>query len=168
MKHDAVINILAFAAEHDFEIVSYGLAPNPNGFCFESHGDATIEQMQKFSKMLNALSSDDIKRLRKAVFGDIRMNDTPLERLKYHVTGAIERGEKEPVVAIIYGDIENVKRDVLTLREIESRQGSKLLIDVIAESTGETANKFKLPCDDRQRLIDSLVADLKNALEERL
>lgn len=67
-----------------------------------------------------------------------------------------------------YGDMENVKRDVLTLREIESRQGSKLLIDVIAESTGETANKFKLGSDDRQRLIDSLVADLKNALEEKL
>lgn len=40
-----------------------------------------------------------------------------------------------------YGDEESVKRDAKTILEIIGRQGIPLLLDVIAESCGETANK---------------------------
>lgn len=66
-----------------------------------------------------------------------------------------------------YGDRERVGQDAKTLHEVLQRQGSSLLIDVIAEHAGETSNTFKLQQQDRQKLIESLVAELKNALEER-
>jgi hypothetical protein len=67
-----------------------------------------------------------------------------------------------------YGDVEQVKNDVKTLNEILGRQGSSLLIDVIAECAGETANKFKFHSSDRAMTIVSLVDELENALKERL
>lgn len=67
-----------------------------------------------------------------------------------------------------YGDTENVKNDVKTLNEILSRQGSSLLIDVIAESVGNVANKFKFHSSDRCMTMISLVDELENALKERL
>ncbi len=67
-----------------------------------------------------------------------------------------------------YGDIDNVKRDVKTIAEILSRQGSSLLIDVLAESTGDTANKFKFHSSDRAMTRIQLVDELDEALRERL
>lgn len=67
-----------------------------------------------------------------------------------------------------YGDLDRVKSDVVTLREILSRQGSSLLIDVIAETTGETANKFKFHSSDRCMTMVALVDELESALKERL
>lgn len=67
-----------------------------------------------------------------------------------------------------YGDRDNVKTDVKILRDIIARQGNSLLIDVIAEATGETANKFKFNNIDRRMIMDALVDELKNALKERL
>lgn len=37
--HNALLVVLNILSEGDFEIVSYGLAPNPNGFCYEFIGD---------------------------------------------------------------------------------------------------------------------------------
>jgi hypothetical protein len=67
-----------------------------------------------------------------------------------------------------YGDVENVKQDVKTLREILARQGSSLLIDVIAEVCGETANKFQFHSSDRAMTMIALVDELESALKERL
>lgn len=67
-----------------------------------------------------------------------------------------------------YGDLDRVKADAVTLREILSRQGSSLLIDVIAECAGETANKFNFHSSDRCMTLIALVDELKESLKERL
>jgi hypothetical protein len=66
-----------------------------------------------------------------------------------------------------YGDVERVRADVLVLSEIQSRQGTSLLIDVIAESCGHNANKFNLNAEERKRLLETLVAELREAILER-
>ncbi len=67
-----------------------------------------------------------------------------------------------------YGDIDNIKVDALTIRDVFKRQGSNFIIDCLAEETGSTAIKFALNGDDRNSLITSLVNELKEALSERL
>lgn len=67
-----------------------------------------------------------------------------------------------------YGDIEKVKHDVKTLNEILDRQGSIILIDVISEHAGTTANKFKLNEADRMNILNNLINDLRESLQERL
>lgn len=67
-----------------------------------------------------------------------------------------------------YGDIARVKEDAKTLREIIERQGSSLLIDVVTESAGRLANQWRLEGSERNRIIDSLTAELREALDERL
>lgn len=67
-----------------------------------------------------------------------------------------------------YGDTENLKQDIKTLSDIIDRQGSDLLIDVIAENAGNTANKFKLSPSDRTMTMIALVDSLENSLKERL
>lgn len=53
--------------EYSIEIVSYGLAPNPNGFCFESEENKKITQ--RFSGLLEGLNHTDEAALRKYLFG---------------------------------------------------------------------------------------------------
>lgn len=67
-----------------------------------------------------------------------------------------------------YGDIEKLKNDVKTLNDILQRQGSSLLIDVIAEHAGSSAIKFKMNECDRSSLKGSLNTELFDALNERL
>jgi len=67
-----------------------------------------------------------------------------------------------------YGDIESLKYDLNALNNILSRQGTNLLIDVIAEHAGKTANKFNMSDDDRDRLVSNLINDLQNQLNERI
>ena len=66
-----------------------------------------------------------------------------------------------------FGDIENIRRDSKTLFEIQSRQGSSLLIEIIAESVGTASNKFKLSEEERSRLRETLVRELDEAIKER-
>lgn len=66
-----------------------------------------------------------------------------------------------------FGDTENVKKDSETISEILSRQGASLLVDVLAEKTAMALWSFKLDESERQKAVDSLVAELKNALLER-
>lgn len=67
-----------------------------------------------------------------------------------------------------YGDEERVKSDILVLRDIIDRQGSKLLTDVIAEKCGETANKFNMTDQERSNVMNALLHDFNSALNERL
>lgn len=60
--------LLKFGFDNDLEIVSFGLAPNPNGFCFESHGKASNKVKQEFSKRLDQLNQDEIKQLKEIIF----------------------------------------------------------------------------------------------------
>lgn len=67
-----------------------------------------------------------------------------------------------------YGDVAKVKADSKTLSEIQSRQGSSLLIDSIAEHVGNVVNKFNLNSEDSKRLMESLVSELKESILERI
>jgi hypothetical protein len=66
-----------------------------------------------------------------------------------------------------YGHAEAVKADVTALNEIQSRQGTSLLIDVIAEQVGTMALKYKLDDVEIKRLKAALVTELSEALNER-
>lgn len=67
-----------------------------------------------------------------------------------------------------YGDTERVRADVKTLNEILSRQGARLLIDVIAESVGNSVIEFKLNEMESRRILESLEIDLREAILERI
>lgn len=69
-----VKRLLSFALENNLEIVSFGLAPNPDGFCFEAHAcrltgkEASDDVKRAFSTMLSRLTKQEINQLKKAVF----------------------------------------------------------------------------------------------------
>ena len=67
-----------------------------------------------------------------------------------------------------YGDEENVKTDAKTLNEILNRQGSSFLLDMVAEHSGRVAIKFSMSQHERERLVKSLVDELRESLLERL
>lgn len=67
-----------------------------------------------------------------------------------------------------YGDVANVKNDAKTLRDIFERQGTKFMIDCIAENIGDAANRFGMEVEERQRLIEVNSEDFTNALSERI
>ena len=67
-----------------------------------------------------------------------------------------------------YGDYYNVTKDVKTLNDILNRQGTTLLLEVIAEHAGNCSIKFKMTNEERNKLIDSLIDELKESLYERL
>lgn len=64
--------------------------------------------------------------------------------------------------------MDRVLADVLILNEILGRQGSSLLLDAVAESCGSTANKFNMSKEERMRLTESVVNELKEAVLERV
>ena len=66
-----------------------------------------------------------------------------------------------------YGDVDRVKSDVIALNEILMRQGTSLFIDVIAESVGNIALKFKLPSLDSSLIRESIIEELNEAILER-
>lgn len=67
-----------------------------------------------------------------------------------------------------YGHPEKVKQDVITLNDIIARQGSSLLLDVIAENCGINANLFKLSEEDRLTMCDGYTNELREAILERV
>lgn len=60
--------VFQFGLDNNLEIVSYGLAPNPNGFCFEVHGSTSDITINAFSKVLDSLSSETVLELKKLAF----------------------------------------------------------------------------------------------------
>ena len=65
----AVRKVLAFCKTHDIEIISWGLAPNPFGFCFERGENTTQEACRKLSRMLDGLTGMEEQELKREVFG---------------------------------------------------------------------------------------------------
>ena len=55
----AVRKVLSFASDWNIETVSYGLAPNPWGFCFECDDSVPRDIKIKFSKMLDGLTTSE-------------------------------------------------------------------------------------------------------------
>lgn len=66
-----------------------------------------------------------------------------------------------------YGDRDNVPTDCKTIYSIIERQGTSLLVDCIAEHIGTVSHKFNLTVTERTRIIDSLLKELKEALNQR-
>lgn len=67
-----------------------------------------------------------------------------------------------------YGDIDNVKRDAGIIREILSRQGSDLLLEVIANGVGDCRVKFNLSEVEINRVKASLIDSLSELINERV
>lgn len=62
--------ILDFCTDNNIEIVSYGLAPNPNGFCYELPEKLDdMDAYETLNKMLDALTAKQVVELRKIIFG---------------------------------------------------------------------------------------------------
>ena len=55
--NNRIEQILDFAMIHDIILVSFGLASNPNGFCFERGKETTKQACLDFTKMLNELTN---------------------------------------------------------------------------------------------------------------
>lgn len=64
-----ITRIIDLMDESGIQIVSYGLSPNPNGFCFEGSDDTTDEQMNEMANIIEDLSFKDEKKLRRIIFG---------------------------------------------------------------------------------------------------
>ena len=60
--------IETLCSDYEIEIVSYGLAPNPNGFCYEAE-DVPSEVHEELSALLDSLSERETTELRRIVFG---------------------------------------------------------------------------------------------------
>lgn len=59
--------VIDFCEDNNCEIISYGLAPNPFGFCFETESnDAKIKIT--LHNLLENLSESEVKKLRKFIF----------------------------------------------------------------------------------------------------
>lgn len=66
-----------------------------------------------------------------------------------------------------YGDIDKVSRDAAVVWEILGRQGQSLFIDVLAESVGRAAIKFKMTPIEIERVHKSMIDELHEAILER-
>lgn len=67
-----------------------------------------------------------------------------------------------------YGHPEQLEADTDTLHDILDRQGASMAINAIADNVACTAIKFNISEQERDRLINSLAAELQNALLEKL
>lgn len=78
--------------------------------------------------------------------------------------------ESKYVSSIInqYGDVDNLTKDVLALKDILGRQGSMILVRALAENVGQCTRKFSLSEAESARLRDNLVDELQNAINERI
>ena len=64
----AVHNIIEHLSDNDIELVSYGLTPNPFGFCYERGDHTSREACVKLDRMLNALDESEERQLREWAF----------------------------------------------------------------------------------------------------
>lgn len=65
MKHNRAIDELEDLLESgDINLISFGLAPNPFGFCFEVSEGAKKEQIERVSKLLDGLDENEVEYLR--------------------------------------------------------------------------------------------------------
>ena len=67
-----------------------------------------------------------------------------------------------------YGDYDNVTKDSKMLFDIQARQGSGILLEVVAEIIGKVCNKHKLTELESLHVINTTLADLKEEILERI
>jgi hypothetical protein len=68
-KYTRIEQIIYYCELHELTIVSYGLAPNPNGFCYELGERTCAANCDDLDKMLDALTSKEERELRTLIFG---------------------------------------------------------------------------------------------------
>lgn len=61
--------IISFCELHDITIISYGLAPNPFGFCYEAGDRTCASDCEYLDNLLDELSPKDEQILRQLIFG---------------------------------------------------------------------------------------------------
>lgn len=64
-----VSKLLRYCRDHNVEIVSYGLQPNPNGFCYEIIAKKSRVNLDQLDAMFDGLNGDQEQELRHIVFG---------------------------------------------------------------------------------------------------
>lgn len=62
---DRLVEIFSF---YDIELVSYGLAPNPFGFCYEKHEELSEKLEKELNTLLNGLSTQEEKVLKEILW----------------------------------------------------------------------------------------------------
>ena len=48
----------------NIELISYGLAPNPNGFCYEQYDEVDAKDLKEIDELLELINSEDVQTLR--------------------------------------------------------------------------------------------------------
>lgn len=66
---DKINKIIELCEDFDMEIISYGLAPNPNGFCFERSDKTSNKKVKELSKLLDQLTKEEERQLKQLIFG---------------------------------------------------------------------------------------------------
>lgn len=64
-----VRQILKLCERYSITIVSFGLAPNPNGFCFETSSETPKGASRALADMMQSLNEAEEAELRREVFG---------------------------------------------------------------------------------------------------
>ena len=67
-----------------------------------------------------------------------------------------------------YGDYDNVTKDSKAIYDIQSRQGSTILLECIAESIGDACIKFNLSDKEKKKLLNKTINNLKEEILERI
>ena len=68
----------------------------------------------------------------------------------------------------VYGDLDNVKKDLSTLKEILDRQGSDIILESIAEQIGQCKLKFNLSGAELSAIVSSIKLSLDDLIGERV
>jgi hypothetical protein len=67
----------------------------------------------------------------------------------------------------VYGDLDNAKKDLGTLKDILDRQGSDIVLEAIAEQIGHCKLKFNLSSADLAAIVSSIKLSLDDLIGER-
>lgn len=67
----------------------------------------------------------------------------------------------------MYGDLDNVKKDLGTLKDILDRQGSDIVLEAIAEQIGHCKLKFNLSSAELAAIVSSIKLSLDDLIGER-
>lgn len=67
----------------------------------------------------------------------------------------------------VYGDLDNVKKDLGTLKGILDRQGSDIVLEAIAEQIGHCKLKFNLSSAELAAIVSSIKLSLDDLIGER-
>lgn len=68
----------------------------------------------------------------------------------------------------VYGDLDNVKKDLSTLKDILERQGSDIVLESIAEQIGQCKLKFELSGAELSAIVSSIKLSLDDLIGERV